>query len=304
MRPWITLELALRRQRPSGSKPSLPDPPGKLHNARVRYIRPLLRAGANGIAIAKEAVRARQGDLRRMLPLRVALRMKQKIRSPGGEQPGMKARECRQVATTLDGTSMDQVWADLLEYAPKLGQEPGKGRRLRIPQRRLFEPNPTNPLRQPVLRRATTGWVEKPDLQPRLRKHFQKTLVMPGGIVRKIQDLPSLPSASANQVHLKYSPWGRSRVSFLPTTRGSSNGASPSFGAGRNDSSRSSLRTVPAFRSLAARKQRRCTTTVSCSFSATNLPGDPNAYSSSRVRSTISRQVEGVMEKGWSGPSR
>ena len=63
-----------------------------------------------------------------------------------------------------------------------------------------------------------------------------------------------------------------------------------------------SVRIVPALQVLGVvRKQRRCTTSVSCSFSATNFRVEPRAYSSSLVRSTISRHDAGVIEKGWSG---
>ena len=60
---------------------------------------------------------------------------------------------------------------------------------------------------------------------------------------------------------------------------------------------------VPAGRALAARTQRRCTTMVSSSFAATLLMVEPSDNSSSRVRSTMSRQSIGDMEKAWSGPS-
>ena len=72
---------------------------------------------------------------------------------------------------------------------------------------------------------------------------------MPRSVVGKVQDLHSVPSVLANKFHLKCSPWGKSWSSFLPTTIGRSNGMTPSVGAGRNASSISSLKTVPALKS-------------------------------------------------------
>ncbi len=72
----------------------------------------------------------------------------------------------------------------------------------------------------------------------------------------------------------------------------------PSVGAGRSTSIIDRSIVVPAFMSPAARRQRLWTTTVCFSLSATRLLPSPRAYSSSRVRSTISRQVKGDMEKG------
>src|SRR5450759_4711486 len=56
--------------------------------------------------------------------------------------------------------------------------------------------------------------------------------------------------------------------------------------------------------SRTARRQRRCKTTVCFSFASTTLSAEPSALSSRRVFSTISAQVAGIIENGWSGPSR
>jgi hypothetical protein len=53
-----------------------------------------------------------------------------------------------------------------------------------------------------------------------------------------------------------------------------------------------------------AHSERRWITTVWRSLGSTRLMPAPSARSSSRVRSTMSLQSRGVMEKRWSGPSR
>ena len=73
-------------------------------------------------------------------------------------------------------------------------------------------------------------------------------------------------------------------------------------GAGRSTSIISRVTAVPAGRSLAARRQRRCSTTVSCSLAATNLSAEPSARSKRRVVSTISAQSLGFIANLWSGP--
>src|SRR5258708_36488998 len=101
-----------------------------------------------------------------------------------------------------------------------------------------------NSLRQPILCNVGTGWVEKPDFQPCLRKLFQEPLVVPGGIVRKKENLHSASWPSVNRLHFKCAPFGRSRSNFLPTTRSRSNGMTPSLGAGLNALSISALNIV------------------------------------------------------------
>src|ERR1700722_4045287 len=130
----------------------------------------------------------------------------------------------------------------------------------------------------------------------------QKPSIVDRGVIGEVKNSHSRTSAKLD--HWRHSPAGKSFVSFLPTTRSRSYGNTATRGAGRRASNVSARRIVPAGRAFTARRHRRWTTTVSRSFSATNLLEEPRASSSSRVRSTISRHDEGVMEKGWSGPSR
>src|SRR5271167_3759470 len=111
----------------------------------------------------------------------------------------MKTRQRRQVTATLNGPGLDQIRLHLGQHPLEFGEESSECRWIRIARHCLFGSYPVRSVRQPCFGHTTTGWVEKPDLQSRLRKCFKKTLVVAGSVIGKVQYLHLLTSASAKQ---------------------------------------------------------------------------------------------------------
>jgi len=131
--------------------------------------------------------------------------------------------------------------------------------------------------------------VEKPDIEPRLYEAFPDIVVGPDVFQKSQRPSLGIPSASSKSSIQKLAM--RPIVAQLLPNPGQIEWHHPSLGAGLSAIPECLLKTVPPA-NPSRRRQRRCTTTVSRSFSAKNFRGEPNAYASSRVSSTISRQDE------------
>src|SRR5262245_1297432 len=108
----------------------------------------------------------------------------------------------------------------------------------------------------------------------------------------------------ARSVHSNSFPASLWTTSRLPRMLPSAHGGTAPAGQGRSASRWCSARTVPAGRAALTRNARRWMMTVSCSLGSIRLTPSPSEHSSSRVASTIDRQVAGLSANEWSGPSR